>query len=237
MTKHAILIGHPTVVNMSTEVSAFLMPNCGRQGAVETSTIGCLRAIQYCGMQAPRLSLSALPLATNTCNMDTSFLKKEIPFQWSFRHSVYVLLGILFLYIISGGSSAPAPAVQQSVAQSQSKQITYQIVDRWTIPNGGEGKVIVISLDLLNETDMVVLGNKIKNDTQSDRNANISVFDNASAAALRDKVLSDKATTAEQDLYDKHFVGQYTKNGNTGFNEFVIYFDGVMGTNQKTIKY
>lgn len=42
------------------EVSASLKPNCGRKAAVETSTIGCLCAIQYCGQQAPRLPLFTL---------------------------------------------------------------------------------------------------------------------------------------------------------------------------------
>ncbi len=131
-------------------------------------------------------------------------------------------------------AAAPVPASQSTVKKTP---ISYQIVDRWTIPNGGEGKVVVISPDLLNETDMVALGNKLKSDVQNDRNAFISVFDNASAAALRDKVLSDKATKAEQDLYDKHFIGEYDKNANTGYHQFAIYFDGVMGTNQKTIQY
>jgi hypothetical protein len=63
------------------------------------------------------------------------------------------------------------------------------------------------------------------------------VFDSATAAALRSKVLDDSATTAEQNLYDMHFVGVYEKNGNTGFHQFDIYFDGDMGTNQKTIQY
>lgn len=130
--------------------------------------------------------------------------------------------------------AAPVPASQPTVKKTP---IAYQIVDRWTIPNGGEGKVVVISPDLLNESDMVALGNKLKSDTQGDRNAFISVFDNASAAALRNKVLSQKATTAEQDLYDKHFVGQYDRNANTGYHQFAIHFDGIMGTNGKTIQY
>ncbi|OGG40584.1 hypothetical protein A2118_00915 [Candidatus Kaiserbacteria bacterium GWA2_50_9] len=149
---------------------------------------------------------------------------------------VVLILVLLFVVVMSGKGTETPPSSTPS-QQAQPKRISYQITDRWTIPNGGEGKVIVISPDYVNDADMVALGDKLKSDTQNDRNANISVFDNASAAALRDKVLGDKATTAEQDLYDAHFVGQYSKNSNTGYHQFVIYFDGVMGANQKTIKY
>src|SRR3989344_3089391 len=149
---------------------------------------------------------------------------------------VVLILVLLFVVVMSGKGTETPPSSTPS-QQAQPKQISYQITDRWTIPNGGEGKVIVISPDYVNDAYMVALGDKLKSDTQNDRNANISVFDNTSAAALRNKVLGDEATTAEQDLYDTHFVGQYSKNGNTGYHQFVIYFDGVMGANQKTIKY
>src|SRR3989344_5729915 len=103
------------------------------------------------------------------------------------------VIGVFVLGVIVSSSSDSKPAapqttaqVEQAATQPQTKQITYQIVDRWTIPNGGEGKVVVISPDLLNETDMIALGNKLKSDTQNDRNAFSSVFDNTSAAALRD---------------------------------------------------
>ena len=163
--------------------------------------------------------------------MDTKPKKPFYKRWWVWVIGVFVLLAVIGS---AGGSKSATTSQPAAVTQ---KQISYQIVDHWTIPNGGEGKVVVVSPDLLNETDMTALGNKLKTDVQSDRNAFISVFDNASAAALRDKVLADKATTAEQDLYDKHFIGEYDKNANTGYHQFTIYFDGVMGTNQKVIKY
>ncbi|HEV7449189.1 MAG TPA: hypothetical protein VGP13_01490 [Candidatus Paceibacterota bacterium] len=171
--------------------------------------------------------------------------QKKKPFYKRWWMWVLVVLVLLVIIGISGGSTPETPQAalqaeqtsQPAPAQPEQKQISYQVVDRWTIPNGGEGKVVVISPDLLNETDMVALGNKLKGDVQGDRNAFISIFDDASAAALRDKVLGDKATKAEQDSYDKHFIGEYDKNANTGYHQFTIYFDGVMGTNQKVIKY
>lgn len=122
-------------------------------------------------------------------------------------------------------------------AEPTKKPITYEVVKRWSIPNGGEGKVVLIPPDYLNEIDMTALGEKLKNDTKNDRNAFIFVFTDKKAADMRDKVLSDELSDTDRDFYDKHYVGQYNKNANSGFHEFAIYFDGVMGTNHKTIKY
>jgi len=124
-----------------------------------------------------------------------------------------------------------------SAEQPKQKEITYEILERWTIPNGGEGKKILIPKDYINDADMTALGNKLKQDTANDRNAFIQVYTNRQAAVLRDKVLAGDATQAENDLYDQNYVGQYNKNGNNGLHQFTIFFDGVMGTNQKTISY
>lgn len=128
------------------------------------------------------------------------------------------------------------------ITQPAKKSIRYEILQRWSIANGGEGKVVLISRDYLNNADMTAVGEKLKNDTKNDRNSFMFVFTDKKAAELRDRVLDDLTgkdtmTEEERDFYDMHYVGQYNKNGNSGFNEFVIYFDGVMGTNSKTIKY
>lgn len=117
------------------------------------------------------------------------------------------------------------------------KPITYLIVKRWSIPNGGEGKVILISLDYFNESDMPLVGQKLNEDTKGDRNAFIFVFTDMKAAQMRDKVLSDELSDEDREYYDSHYVGQYSKNSNTGFHQFVIYYDGIMGSNSQTIKY
>lgn len=154
------------------------------------------------------------------------------------RKSVALTFGAIAVVSLIGAVATAGPATEtKSQEQQQKKVITYDIVKRWSIPNGGEGKVVVISHDYLNEADMVALGEKLKSDVREDRNAFISVFDDKQGALLRDKVLGDKASETETNLYDQHFVGQYDKNANTGFHQFAIWFDGVMGTNHKTIKY
>ncbi|MBI4098202.1 MAG: hypothetical protein HY426_04155 [Candidatus Levybacteria bacterium] len=166
----------------------------------------------------------------------------------------WIITAVFALAIVGGALSpsksntTPASVPAQSQPEIRSsptptpKVINYEIFQRWDIPNGGEGKVVIISPEHLNEQDMPLLGEKLKNDTQNDRNAFIYVFTDKKAAALRDKVFDDLAgkstmSEAESDFYDKNYVAQYTKNGNSGFHEFVIYYDGVMGTNSKTIKY
>lgn len=134
-------------------------------------------------------------------------------------------------------SQAPPELEQQQLATTSNKVIRYAVVDIWDIPNGGQGKVVVVSPDYLNETDMIALGEKLKSDAKNDRNSFVFIFDDRKAALLRKKVLSDELTEADRDFYDKHYIGEYSKNGNSGFHEFVIYFDGVLGSHQKTIKY
>ncbi len=141
-------------------------------------------------------------------------------------------------------TQVPSPTPTQAVVQQKSqptptpvKTISYEVLQQWDINNGGKGKVILIPADYLNETDMVALGQKLKDDTKNDKNAFIMVFTDKKAAALRDKVIGNTMTKDEEKFYDTHYIGQYTKNGNSGFHAFAIYFDGVSGNNNKTINY
>ena len=133
--------------------------------------------------------------------------------------------------------STPAPTVVPTVQVPQAKTVKYEVLQQWDINNGGRGKTILIPADYLNEDDMVALGKKLNEDTKNDKNAFIMVFTDKKAAELRDKLIDDSMTKDEEKFYHTHYVGQFTKNGNSGLHAFVIYFDGVSGTNSKTIKY
>jgi hypothetical protein len=118
--------------------------------------------------------------------------------------------------------------------------VPYEIVKTWESPNGGYGKVIVITSEDVTEQRMAALGETLKRDTVDDRNAFIFVFSDRRAAEMRDKVSSDAGNTlsdGDRDFYDVHYVGQYVKNGNSGYHTFSIYLDGVMGTNRRDITY
>jgi len=134
----------------------------------------------------------------------------------------------------SSARTAPV-ATEQVPPTTAPKSLSYDIIDRWNIPNGGEGKAIVISPAYLNEKDMTALGEKLKKDTKGDRNAFIFVYTDPKAVALRSKIADLNQT--DGDFYDQHFVATYTRNINTGFHKFEIWYDGVSGTNTKTIDY
>ncbi len=100
-----------------------------------------------------------------------------------------------------------------------------------------ETKNIIIDPKYVNQTDLTALGEKLKNETKNQSHVFISIYDNTKAAQLRDKATRDELNKTDATFYDKHFVGQYTKNTATGFHQFQIYINGLSGKNQKTITY
>ena len=134
--------------------------------------------------------------------------------------------------------AAPTPNLPQSATTPTKATISYEVVQTWTIPNGGFGKVIVVDPTYLNRNDMATLGDELRNDTRNDRNAFIFIFSDGQAARLRDKVVADTVTEDERATYRKGFVGTYRRNANNGLIELIICYDGfVQGTDCQTTKY
>src|SRR4051812_36112004 len=93
------------------------------------------------------------------------------------------LVGII-LVATSCGVLLTARDIRSSPS-SPSDQITYQIAQEWSIPNGGFGRVIVVDPKYRNEKDMRTLANRLKLDTARDRNAFVFIYDDAVAASRR----------------------------------------------------
>ena len=128
----------------------------------------------------------------------------------------------------------PSPTQEDEISNA----VEYEVLQKWEINNGGFGKTILIPESYLtDEETMTRLGLQLKYDTKDDKNAFIMVFTDKKAAELRDKLIDNTMTKDEEKFYDTHYVGQYNKNGNSGMNTYVIYFDGVSGTNSKTVTY
>ncbi len=178
--------------------------------------------------------------------LPSKFLKNKTEPEIKKTKIGLILLTIVFFVLFGITSDAskenngPQPSATTQTNAIQAKTVSYEVIKSWEIPNGGYGKVIVISPQNFNENDMTLLGEKLKVDLKNDRNSFIFIFDDKKAAEMRDKITSTdlkNIPTADQDYFDKHYIGEYSKNGNSGYHQLTIYFDGVTGTNQKTIKY
>jgi hypothetical protein len=121
-----------------------------------------------------------------------------------------------------------ARSVSAAAKESESAP-TYTIVRQWTIPNGGFGKVILLSKSGPNEQELRALGEKLKRDTASDRNAWIFVYDDERAARNRDAALSEKLSVTDMKQHNRHMVASYARNANTGYHMLLINVAGLDG--------
>lgn len=120
------------------------------------------------------------------------------------------------------------PKVEAYPAAEQPRgPVRYRIAKRWMIPNGGEGKVIVISASDATEARMEALGKILKEDTRNDRNAFIFIFDDEKAAAMRDHI--ETLSERETQFYDRHYLGTYMRNANTGYHKMEMHLKGLDG--------
>lgn len=138
------------------------------------------------------------------------------------------IFGSIFKDGDNSTSSAP-PAPLRPPALPAADQIPYQIVEQWSIPNGGYGRVIVIDPKYRNENDMRKLAERLKRDTYQDRNAFITVFDDKVAASRRMIAIKDQLGKKELAHYDAHMIGSYARNINTGHHKFQIMLKGLNG--------
>ena len=126
---------------------------------------------------------------------------------------------------------------KKAAAYSQAEKaalVSYSITKRWSIPNGGEGKVIVIPPALANEAGMTAIANKLREDTREDRNAFVFIFDAPKAAEMRDRLNS--LTPTELEFYQRHYMGTYMRNINSGIDDMELHPTGMNGP-YKTLKF
>jgi hypothetical protein len=132
------------------------------------------------------------------------------------------------------GAGCTSPPRQE---QTGKPPIPYEVVQEWDIPNGGFGRVIVIDSSNRNELDLRHLGEELRDTTRHDRNAGVEVYDNVEAAKLRDAGLVEKLPKKKQAFHDAHRIGDYTRNGNTGHNQWVFGLHGLMADPVVTVKF
>lgn len=112
--------------------------------------------------------------------------------------------------------------------------VPYQVVESWSIPNGGYGRVIVISPKYSTDSALQQLGLQLLALGAGDRNSFAFVYDSPKAADMRDDLPEDEGPRGQ--YYDRHFLGAYVKNGNTGVNEWTFSEHGFVHASH-TIRY
>lgn len=105
-------------------------------------------------------------------------------------------------------------------------RIPYQEIRRWEIPNGGFGRTIVIDPTLANEFDLRRLGAQLRDESHNDKNSFVFVYDSERAARMQGG--ADLASE-DSDYYMRHTIGRYTRNGNTGYHQFSMTPEGILG--------
>jgi hypothetical protein len=122
-----------------------------------------------------------------------------------------------------------------AIAQPNVAAPSYKIVEQWTIPSGGFGRAIVVRTNPT-EAELRALGEKLRHDTRSDRNAFVFVYDDERAARNRRAAFIEKLSKSELQHHDRHQVAKYFRNANTGFHELDISVQGLGGPSAK-VKY
>lgn len=156
--------------------------------------------------------------------------------NWSKNTKIFLSVACVLLMIFSltrNNQSVPANTSfsNQAVSISPVKEIVYEVYDEWDL-----GKVVIVSPEYFNENDMPLVGEKLRNDFGNESHAFIFVYDDKKAASMRKNDIN-QYSQSEQDYYFRHFIGQYTRNMDSDYNQFEIYYDTINGDNTETIKY
>jgi hypothetical protein len=104
----------------------------------------------------------------------------------------------------------------------------YVVVEQWPIPNGGFGKAVVVKAKPT-EADLRAVGDRLRQDTKADRNAFIFIYDDRTAAMDRKRAMADTLSKTALAHHDRHMVGKYFRNANTGFHLLEMTPDGLDG--------
>lgn len=142
---------------------------------------------------------------------------------------------MLLLFFVVVGMCAEAELSEiDSISQARTNESTsvanvpYKVLERWAIPNGGYGELIVVDSSLVTPSIGRALGETIQRRTAGQRNAFVYVFRTERAARLWRKILANPEMVSPH--YDRNFIGSYTRNGNTGFHRFDWFPSGINGT-------
>lgn len=155
---------------------------------------------------------------TTSCN-STSIL------AWSWLLLPMLLAGLLVTRVHAQRS--PLQAGAKSLDQVSTSRVPYEVVKRWKIPAGGEGKLIAIDPALSTEKNLERLIRQLRDETRDDRFASVQVFTSRDAAHMRDR--ANTLTEDQSAFFDKAYVAYYFKNEGQGVLDMEIMPEGING--------
>lgn len=141
-----------------------------------------------------------------------------------------VIAGVVIWILTMDGSPLTPP--EQSIVQSSDAGTSYKILEQWSIPNGGFVRVIVTNVNPT-EPELRALGEKLRQDTKDERNAVVYVYDDEHAGRDARAAFSEQLSKTDLQHHDRHRVGTYWRNANTGLHEFDMTPAGLGGPNAK----
>jgi len=119
-----------------------------------------------------------------------------------------------------------------AIAQRQQKTSPPCIPGKYQlVESRGIVRVVVITPSCRNLEAMKTLGDKFRVDFAAERIIIVMVFDSQRAAGMYDRMLESSGSlgAAEDRFYDKHNVGNYSKNTNTSNHQYIITLQGADG--------
>jgi len=118
------------------------------------------------------------------------------------------------------------------------KNVPFKIIRNWETPNGGIGKEIVIDSLYRNDSDIKLLGEELRRETSNYENVHIFIFDDENAALLNLNMNAyDKLSKDDQKIFDRHMVGDYTRSGNTTYDQLQYALQDFTNGTIKVVKY
>jgi hypothetical protein len=156
--------------------------------------------------------------------------------------SALAVVVIIIIAIVAGGGSKqtpptnskpPAKTTASTTDTTQEPKITYKVTeDKQT------NVAVLVPASDDNATAMKQLGDTLKSVYSGRSHVFVYVFDDATAASYLDNVLNGSDTTAQDAIYDPHFVAEYQRNAPTNLNRFTIQLNGGdQDANPTTINY
>lgn len=135
-----------------------------------------------------------------------------------------VLLILIGSCFDDDSSSDSSPLATTDVALPTSR---FTVIREWSIPNGGRGQALLLRDSALTMEMGASIADAVVASNRAQRNAFIFIYKSERAARMQERMFS--LTPAEERHYNANFIGDYTKNANTGYHRFDWYPKGING--------